>query len=110
MPSLSGCENASNTRKCTNQQLIDFIDNHLRYPPIAKENGVEGTVVVQFIITKEGNIKDIKVIRDIGANCGKEAIRLIKLMIAKSWTWKPGTQSGKPVDVQYNLPIRFKLD
>ena len=87
--------------------LMRFIGENLNYPPLAQENGIEGTVVLRFIIDETGAMSDIRIIRDIGGGCGNEAVRLIKSMPEN---WQPGKQRGKPVRVYYTLPMRFKLE
>lgn len=86
--------------------MLKFIYDNIQYPGIARENGVEGTVVVQFVVEKDGSITDVKVIRDIGAGCGAEAMRVVNKMPK----WNPGKQRGRPVRVQFNLPVKFKLE
>ena len=82
-----------------------FIERNLVYPQLAKDNKIEGKVYVTFVVEKDGSISGVKVLRDIGYGCGAEAIRVVMKMPK----WKPGKQRGKPVRVQYNLPIVFKL-
>ena len=82
----------------------------MNYPPIARENGVEGTVVIQFVVEKDGTIKDARTVRDIGAQCGAEALRVVNLMNTKGKKWTPGKQRGKSVRVQFNLPVKFRLE
>ena len=89
---------------------MKFIYQHIQYPAIARENGVFGTVVVQFIVEKDGTVKDAKVVRDIGGQCGAETLRVVHLMNAKGIKWTPGKQRGTPVRVQFNLPVKFKLE
>ncbi len=86
--------------------MFDFIKKHLVYPKTAKENNLEGRVFITFVVDVDGSITDIKILRDIGGGCGKEAVRVIKLMPK----WIPGTQRGRPVRTQFNLPIVFELD
>ncbi|MEP0005048.1 MAG: energy transducer TonB [Balneola sp.] len=74
------------------------------YPNVAVQANIEGRVVVQFIISKEGNVTKPIVLRGIGGGCDEEALRVIKL--AK---FKPGMQRGKPVPVKYTIPILFKM-
>lgn len=94
-------------RKCGNQALLQFIADNIQYPEIAKQEGIEGTVVVSFIVEKDGSVTNPKIIRSPGAGCGKEVLRLVSLMTEK---WTPGTQRGQPVRVQFNLPVRFRLE
>jgi len=109
MPCFATCSqntDESERRKCTEEALLSFIYSKLRYPIAAKENGIEGGVVTSFVVDKDGNVKDIKTKRDIGGGCGKE-IRNILSQLPK---WSPGKQNGRPVHVQYTIPIKFKLD
>ena len=71
----------------------------------AKENGINGKVYVQFVVTKTGEVNDIKVIRGIGGGCDEEAVRVLKA----APSWKPGIQNGRSVRVQYTMPIFFQL-
>ena len=82
-----------------------FLQKNLRYPVIARENGVQGKVIVSFVVEKDGHLSDIKVIRGIGSGCDEEAVRVLKLAPA----WKPGMQNGQPVRVQYTIPMNFQL-
>jgi protein TonB len=82
-----------------------YLSNAIRYPPVAKENNTQGRVIVSFVVEKDGNLTDIKVLRDIGGGCGPEAIRVLQ----KSPKWKAGIQNGKPVRVAYTMPINFTL-
>jgi len=86
-------------------ELMKFLQKNLRYPPAARENGIEGRVVLQFVVDESGNISDIQVLRDIGGGCADEAIRVVKMMPP----WKPGKQNGNPVKVYFKLPVTFKL-
>ena len=76
----------------------------IRYPEIAKKAGVEGTVIVQFVVDENGNVRDARVIKGVGAGLDEEALRVVKLL-----KFKPGKQRGKPVRVRMALPIRFEL-
>lgn len=87
------------------EDLLAFIADHIQYPEIAKRAGVEGKVLVQFVVEKSGEIDDIKVIKGIGAGCDEEAVRVCKMMPK----WKPGRQNGKPVRVRMVIPFHFKL-
>ncbi|MCO6485095.1 MAG: TonB family protein [Saprospiraceae bacterium] len=112
MPRFPGCEDLPSKKEkeaCAQKKMLEFIYANIKYPPIARENGVEGTVVVTFVVEKDGAVKDAKIVRDIGAGCGDEALRVVELMNKKSLKWTPGKQRGKPVRVQFNLPVKFKL-
>lgn len=84
---------------------MKFLQDNIKYPEEAKELNIDGRVFVQFVVEIDGSITDVKVIRGIGAGCDEEAVRVVKSMPK----WIPGKQRGTPVRVQFNLPIRFKL-
>jgi len=86
--------------------LLKFIAEHVEYPPIAKENGITGVVYVSYIVDKDGSIKDVKVVRGADPFLDKEAARVVKTLKG----YKPGKQRGKPVPVQFTIPIRFVLN
>jgi TonB family protein len=88
------------------EAMYAYIGKNLNYPKEAKENGIQGRVVVQFVVNLDGSITEVKVLKDIGGGCGDEAVRVVKAMP----NWKPGTQKGKAVKVRYNLPFKFELD
>jgi periplasmic protein TonB len=85
--------------------MLSYITSHIVYPPMAKENGITGKVFVSFVIGPDGKVKDAKTLRGIGGGCDEEALRVINSMPG----WKPGKQNGKPVNVQFNIPIKFSL-
>jgi protein TonB len=90
--------------------MLEYIYKNLKYPAIARENGVEGQVVLQFVVDKDGSIADAKVVRDIGAGCGTEAEKVVNGMNNMGQKWIPGKQRGRPVRVLYTLPVKFKLE
>lgn len=85
---------------------IKFLTENIKYPQMAKESGIQGTVFVTFVIDEKGRVADVKILRGIGGNCDEEAIRVVKMMPP----WNAGKQSGKPVRVQFNMPIKFTLN
>jgi len=95
----------TNTKEESDKAVFEHVARNIKYPPVARENGVTGTNVVQFIVRKDGSISDIEVIRNIGAGTGEESIRVVESMPDG---WKPGKQRGRAVNVQFRLPIRFK--
>lgn len=82
-----------------------YLQKNLKYPPIARENNITGRVIMSFVVEKNGQLTDIKVLRGIGGGCDEEAIRVLKNAPA----WKPGIQNGRPVRVAYTMPIFFQL-
>jgi TonB family protein len=95
MPSFQGGE----------ENLMKHLKTNIHYPPQAQSSKTEGTVVVSFIIDRNGMPSNIKIVRGIGKGCDEEAMRVVKSMPK----WNPGKLKGKPVRVQYNLPVKFKL-
>ncbi len=85
--------------------LMQFLGKNIKYPTIAQENGVQGRVIVQFVVNKDGSIVDPVVVRSVDPYLDKEALRVIKTMPK----WKPGMQRGKAVRVKYTVPVTFKL-
>lgn len=95
MPSFPGGDEA----------LFKFLSENIQYPNVAVEEGISGRVFVTFVVDKEGNITDVKLLRGLAGGCSEEALRVI----SKMPRWSPGWHKGKLVSVQYNLPINFKL-
>lgn len=88
------------------EAMMNFIRKNMRYPASARRMGIEGTVYVSFVVSKDGSISEVQVVRGISADCDKEAMRVVSMMPP----WKPGRQNGKPVFVRFVLPIKFKLN
>ncbi len=86
--------------------LFKWLGSNIKYPAVARENGIEGTVYVGFVVNTDGSIVDVSVKRGIGGGCNEEAVRVVQQMPR----WKPGKQQGRPVRVAYTLPIKFKLE
>jgi protein TonB len=87
------------------ENMYKYLGSNIKYPHEALENGIQGTVVVKFVVEKDGSISNVKAVRKIGGGCDEEAVRVVKRMPR----WKPGKQSGKPVRTEFTLPIQFKL-
>ena len=85
--------------------LMQWISNNMRYPTIAAENGIQGRVIVQFVVEKDGSITEVSVSKSVDPSLDKEAIRVVKSMPR----WKAGTKDGSPVRVKYTTPVTFKL-
>lgn len=85
--------------------MIKYMQQNLRYPALARENGIEGRVYVQFVVNEDGTVGNAVIKRGIGGGCNEEAIRVVMNMPK----WKPGMQNGRPVKVYYTLPITFML-
>lgn len=87
------------------EALNKYIEDNLRYPVKAREECISGTVVVRFVVEKDGSVSNVGILREIGGGCGAEAKRIVEGMPK----WKPGRQSGKPVRTEFTLPILFRL-
>lgn len=86
--------------------LYKFIGQNINYPQQAIDKNIQGNVFASFLVDKDGSISDIKIERKLGYGTDEEAVRVLKLMKK----WNPGTEKGKPVQVAYNMPIKFTLD
>ncbi len=85
--------------------IIAYLSNNVHYPESARKAGIEGPVLVRFIVNEDGAVSDVEVIRGIGGGCDEEAARAIAAMPH----WKPGMQNGIPVKVYFTLPVKFVL-
>lgn len=86
--------------------MMEFIENNMKYPVVAQENGIQGKVVLSFTVDKDGSITDIEVVRSVDPALDAEAIRIIKSMPK----WQPGMQRDKAVRVKYTVPVNFRLE
>ncbi len=86
--------------------MMDFLVKNMKYPADAAKNKVQGRVMVNFIVSKDGSLKDFNVVRSVYPSLDQEAMRVVKAMPK----WSPGTQNGEPVNVRFTLPIFFKLN
>ena len=87
------------------EALDKYLAENIKYPQLARDNGITGKVYITFVVERDGSIANPKILRDIGGGCGAEAIRVVKAMPK----WTPGKQRGKAVRVQFNLPVNFNL-
>ena len=87
------------------QALMTYLSKNIKYPSVAQDNGIQGRVLVSFVVNKDGSIVDPEVIKSVDAALDKEAMRVIKAMPK----WNPGKQRGKPVRVKYTVPVLFRL-
>lgn len=85
--------------------LMKYLSENIKYPVVAQENGVQGRVVVSFVVERDGSITDVKVVRSVDPSLDREATRVVKSMPK----WIPGKQNGSAVRVKYNVPVSFKL-
>ena len=95
MPSFPGGQGA----------LMSFLNSNIKYPVVAQENGVQGRVIVGFVVERDGSITDVKIMRSVDPSLDREAQRVVKSMPK----WKPGKQNGSAVRVKYTVPVVFRL-
>ncbi|HSG68454.1 MAG TPA: energy transducer TonB, partial [Bacteroidales bacterium] len=85
--------------------MYAYLGENIKYPEEAKKKGISGTVFVTFVILDNGEVSNVSILRGVGYGCDEEALRVVKGMPK----WTPGKQDGKPVNVSFNLPIKFNL-
>lgn len=86
-------------------ELMQYLKNNIKYPVVAEENGVQGRVILSFVVERNGSITDIKVVKPVDPSLDKEAVRVVKGMPH----WIPGKQNGSSVRVKFTLPVIFRL-
>ena len=86
--------------------MDEYLSKNIQYPASARDNNIDGKVIVKFVVNEDGSVSDVSLIRGIGGGCDQEAMRVVASMPK----WKPGKQNGKPVKVYFTLPISFKLE
>ena len=95
MPTFPGGETA----------LMKYIAENLRYPSVSQDQGIQGLVIIKFVVTDTGNVGEIQIVKSLDPNCDREALRLVKTLPK----FHPGRHQGKPVNVWYQIPIRFMI-
>lgn len=111
MPRLDGCEqitDANERMNCANAKMYKYIYEHLTYPEADRTNGVEGQGIVQFVISTEGRMEQIDVVRSPSETIKAELLSLFEKM-AKETTWIPAKDKGQPVNLKYTVPVKFVL-
>ncbi len=115
MPRFSGCETMVGSHldkeTCAQTKMLMHIYKTLRYPPEARNKGIEGMVVIQFVVDTDGYLKEMEVVRPLGGGCDEAALEAMHSMNnLQEPPFVPGQQFGKPVKVLYTMPVRFKLE
>ncbi len=105
MPALGDCKSMRGDERhtCTQMEIIRYVSSNTKYPPIAKDAGIQGTVFVYFVVGKDGKVRDVKVLREVDPRLDKEAVRVVESLP----DFEPGEQRGKTVSVQYTIPVKF---
>ncbi|MEO6189053.1 MAG: energy transducer TonB [Saprospiraceae bacterium] len=86
--------------------MYNYLKHNIDYPSFARENGIQGSVIIQFVVSSSGDLTKVSIARGIGGGCDEEALRVVRSMP----NWKPGKHYGKSVPVIFTLPINFKLE
>ncbi|MEZ4988631.1 MAG: TonB family protein [Saprospiraceae bacterium] len=111
---LTPCETLDTTmaakQQCANQIMLQYVYERVVYPQAAIQQGIEGTAVITFVVEKDGSISGTQIARDLGGGTGPAALSVVLRMQEDGIRWVPGQMNGQPVRVQFNLPIRFKLE
>lgn len=109
MPSFGTCKynemSKEEYKKCSDTALIQYFANHIKYPSRARENQIEGKVILRFVIDENGDVQNAKALRDVAGGCSEEALRVLSNMPK----WKAGRHGGRNVKVNFTLPVSFKL-
>jgi len=108
MPIYGDCDldaKEKDRRACTSKSLMEHIYNKVKYPPLARESSIEGTVVVSFVVSKSGKIENVEILRGLGGGCSNEVVKAINSL----GKFLPGKHNGRPVAVIYRLPVKFAL-
>lgn len=111
MPLFPGCFGKGLSKKelkeCSDAEMLKFVYSNLKYPKKAIEEKTEGRVILKFVVTKNGLVTNVEILRDIGNGCGEEAKRVVLLMnkMGKKWS----QIKRRPVNVYFTLPVSFKL-
>lgn len=105
MPAMGDCKSMRGDERhtCTQMEIIKYVSSNTKYPPIAKDAGIQGTVFVYFVVGKDGKVRDVRVLREVDPRLDKEAIRVVESLP----DFEPGQQRGKAVSVQYTIPVKF---
>lgn len=109
MPMFPGCLQYAGVdsvaRDCANNKMYKHIFENIRYPAKARENGIQGQVIVRFIVSRQGEILDPVIVRSVGGGCDEEVLRVVNGMP----NWIPGKQDGIPVETRFTMPVKFIL-
>lgn len=107
MPLFGDCDSSNRTERkaCSDKAILEYIYDHINYPTLARENAIEGFVVATLVITKEGKVEQVKIVRELGGGCSQEVLRVLENMP----DWIPGMNNFKAVRVKMTVPVKFVL-
>ena len=112
MPRFPGCEHLvdiNDRNKCAGNRLLEYLYSSIKYPDEARKNVIEGSVIAEFMVDKNGYIYNLKIIKGIGYGCDEEVERVVSAMNKLSERWIPGKKDGKNINVIYTIPVKFQL-
>lgn len=112
MPVFGDCAGLSGEARktCSDRNLLGFLMKHLKYPSVARGNGIQGTVYLKFVVERDGSVSGIEVVRGQSGGLTDAALEAVHQINAKGQHFEPGIQAGTPVRVAFNLPIKFTLE
>jgi TonB family protein len=97
-------------RRCAESYLMQLLAQNIRYPESARSQSIQGTVVAGFIVEQNGRMNQLRILKDIGAGCGEEALRVLQALDSIGLRWKPAMNAGQAVRMRSVIPIRFRLE
>ncbi len=112
MPMFNGCERVKkpeDRQECARQRMYEFIYRAVRYPLAARKAGVEGNVMIRFIVERDGLVTHVELVESVFDALDEETLRVVWLM-KNDIKWHPGLLNGGPVRVNYYLPVRYRLE
>lgn len=95
---------------CSDRELLRFVQSRINYPAMARENGLSGTVVLQFVVEKDGSVSNVEAARKVAGGCTEEAMRAIEAINTEQAYFEPGSQQGRKVRVRFTMPVKFQLE
>lgn len=112
-PQFPGCEDDGQSEKllndCSHKKLFTYLIKYIEYPQAARESGISGKPVIQFVVNQEGLVENIQVSQSAEASLDESAKSAVEMMIKDQIRWSPGIKNGKPVNVQLKIPIKYKI-
>lgn len=108
MPNFGNCDvtlDKDKYKECSDNALLAFFAKNIRYPAVARENGIEGRVIIKFVVDENGVIQNPRVLRGVAGGCSEEALRVLNSMPQ----WRAGRHGGRNVKVHFTMPISFRL-